>query len=375
MHEWPNAGEPDPAAGIKRAALDAGGVLELTAGELGARFGVQRLTKTARERMAADLRAAGLAVEPDVEQAQRGERLRVALQERDIAPAVPWPVTAAATPAAAARVAPAAAPGRRRQWRGWVVGVAVAVLALIALTSGGDDEVPEQRPSVNADVAASPTATPTARAATTPDPVAVARRRAKALGRGGKYSAALEVLNRAGDRSGLARRLRRRGSRALLTQARRELAAGHEGAARTYARRARRLGAVAAAGALIRTADAQAAAERAEAEERRRLAAIARDQRTCSMTEKNAVDDGAPTPPGCDTYAAQVADDAAAEPSSSGCDPNYSGACLDPDASDYDCAGGSGDGPEFTGPVEVVGDDHYDLNADPEEDSTGCEEE
>jgi hypothetical protein len=27
------------------------------------------------------------------------------------------------------------------------------------------------------------------------------------------------------------------------------------------------------------------------------------------------------------------------------CDPNYEGACLDPNASDYDCAGGSGDGP------------------------------
>src|SRR5688572_16593713 len=27
------------------------------------------------------------------------------------------------------------------------------------------------------------------------------------------------------------------------------------------------------------------------------------------------------------------------------CDPNYAGACLRPDVSDYDCAGGSGDGP------------------------------
>ena len=32
------------------------------------------------------------------------------------------------------------------------------------------------------------------------------------------------------------------------------------------------------------------------------------------------------------------------------CDPNYSG-CLDPNASDYDCAGGSGDGPKYTGRV------------------------
>src|SRR5215216_2600933 len=43
-----------------------------------------------------------------------------------------------------------------------------------------------------------------------------------------------------------------------------------------------------------------------------------------------------------------------------GCDPNYSGACLDPSPPDYDSAGGSGDGPDYTGRVEVVGDDHFD---------------
>lgn len=52
------------------------------------------------------------------------------------------------------------------------------------------------------------------------------------------------------------------------------------------------------------------------------------------------------------------------EETASECDPNYSGACLDPNASDYDCAGGSGDGPEYTGPVTVVGEDHYGLDAD-----------
>ncbi len=55
----------------------------------------------------------------------------------------------------------------------------------------------------------------------------------------------------------------------------------------------------------------------------------------------------------------------------SDCDPNYTGACLDPNASDYDCKGGSGDGPEYTGPVTVVGDDHYDLDRDG--DGAGCE--
>lgn len=53
------------------------------------------------------------------------------------------------------------------------------------------------------------------------------------------------------------------------------------------------------------------------------------------------------------------------------CDPNYQGACLDPSALDYDCLGGSGDGPRYTGRVVVVGYDHYGLDAD--RDGIGCE--
>jgi hypothetical protein len=45
------------------------------------------------------------------------------------------------------------------------------------------------------------------------------------------------------------------------------------------------------------------------------------------------------------------------------CNPNYSG-CLKPDASDYDCAGGSGNGPYYTGPVRVIGYDQYGLDRD-----------
>jgi hypothetical protein len=53
------------------------------------------------------------------------------------------------------------------------------------------------------------------------------------------------------------------------------------------------------------------------------------------------------------------------------CDPNYSG-CLDPNASDYDCRGGGGNGPLYTGPVTVRGNDHYGLDADG--DGEGCEQ-
>lgn len=51
------------------------------------------------------------------------------------------------------------------------------------------------------------------------------------------------------------------------------------------------------------------------------------------------------------------------------CTPGYS-PCLTP-ASDYDCAGGSGDGPKYTGYVTVTGSDPYDLDADG--DGVACE--
>jgi hypothetical protein len=52
------------------------------------------------------------------------------------------------------------------------------------------------------------------------------------------------------------------------------------------------------------------------------------------------------------------------------CHPSYD-PCLDPNASDYDCEGGSGDGPEYTGFVTVTGPDDYGLDSDG--DGTGCE--
>lgn len=53
------------------------------------------------------------------------------------------------------------------------------------------------------------------------------------------------------------------------------------------------------------------------------------------------------------------------------CDPNYGG-CV-PVASDVDCAGGSGNGPEYIqGPVDVIGEDIYDLDRD--NDGVACED-
>lgn len=57
-------------------------------------------------------------------------------------------------------------------------------------------------------------------------------------------------------------------------------------------------------------------------------------------------------------------------PQPKNCTPGYS-PCLPP-AYDYDCAGGSGDGPEYaSGPVYIHGSDPYDLDADG--DGVACE--
>jgi hypothetical protein len=60
----------------------------------------------------------------------------------------------------------------------------------------------------------------------------------------------------------------------------------------------------------------------------------------------------------------------ASEEAAEECNPNYSG-CLNPYASDYDCEGGSGDGPLYTGTVEVIGYDEYGLDDDG--DGIGCD--
>jgi hypothetical protein len=73
----------------------------------------------------------------------------------------------------------------------------------------------------------------------------------------------------------------------------------------------------------------------------------------------------------CAFASAGCADESGTGGASGGCDLRYEGACLDANAADYDCAGGSGDGPNYTGRVAVVGSDPYGLDADG--DGAGCE--
>lgn len=59
------------------------------------------------------------------------------------------------------------------------------------------------------------------------------------------------------------------------------------------------------------------------------------------------------------------------DPKEPQCHPSYSGKCLNPKASDYDCAGGDGNGPYYTGKVRVIGPDVFKL--DRNGDGWGCE--
>jgi PASTA domain len=57
---------------------------------------------------------------------------------------------------------------------------------------------------------------------------------------------------------------------------------------------------------------------------------------------------------------------------SQNCDPSYPDVCLDPAVEDYDCAGGTGNGPKYVeGPIRVRPPDPFDL--DREGDGWGCE--
>ena len=91
-----------------------------------------------------------------------------------------------------------------------------------------------------------------------------------------------------------------------------------------------------------------------------------------AYTERNAEDSAADH-----TVSATPDDDYAieepeySESESANCDPNYDGACLDPSSPDYDCDGGSGDGPDYTGRVEIVGSDPHGLDRDG--DGVACE--
>jgi endonuclease YncB( thermonuclease family) len=64
---------------------------------------------------------------------------------------------------------------------------------------------------------------------------------------------------------------------------------------------------------------------------------------------------------------------ATTQPPASNCHPSYEGDCLQMGIGDYDCEGGSGNGPNYVrGPVRVVGYDEFGLDGN-DNDGWGCE--
>ncbi len=79
-----------------------------------------------------------------------------------------------------------------------------------------------------------------------------------------------------------------------------------------------------------------------------------------------------PNPPLYDPDAGKSGGGSGGGSGGSNCDPNYSGACLHDGIGDHDCAGGSGDGPNYVDvTVRVVGTDVFRLDANG--DGYGCE--
>lgn len=124
----------------------------------------------------------------------------------------------------------------------------------------------------------------------------------------------------------------------------------------------------AASDAAAKEAQAKAAQEQAATEAARQQAAAAESARQQAVAAEAARQQAAAAAAAAKVQT-PVRPVVPAAPS--GCDRNYSGACV-PIASDVDCAGGSGNGPAYVGgPVKVVGSDIYGLDRDG--DGFGCE--
>ncbi|HEV7806712.1 MAG TPA: hypothetical protein VGO80_12885 [Solirubrobacteraceae bacterium] len=230
---------------------------------------------------------------------------------------------------------------RRRPWWHWALGAFVGLVILSAIF-GADDEQPAS--------GASGTSVPSAVVTTQTTPVeTIADARVAADDE--RYAEAVAIARAVG--AGAPEQIRRRIADRIARRAQAALTAGDRPRAAVLLAQAQRYPATARAHqarASLRAAQARAAAR---ARERRAAAARRRSARAADR-------------------AARVARrEAAKREAAVACDPNYAGACLKADSPDYDCAGGSGDGPEYTGLIQVVGNDHFDLDRDG--DGTGCD--
>jgi hypothetical protein len=231
---------------------------------------------------------------------------------------------------------------RRRPWWHWALGAFVGLVILVAIF-GADDEQPARGAS---DTTASPSTTVTTQ--TTPVETIVD---ARAAADDERYAKAVAIARAVG--AGAPDQIRLRIANRIARRAQTALAAGDRERAAVLLAQAQRYPAT--AGTHQARASLRAARARAAADARERRAAAARRRRARAADRAARV--ARPAPATRDAAAA--------------CDPSYAGACLKADSPDYDCEGGSGDGPDYTGLVRVVGNDHFDLDRDG--DGIGCD--
>jgi hypothetical protein len=241
---------------------------------------------------------------------------------------------------------------RKPPWWQWVLGGIVCLLIVSAIFGGEDEpsssDATGQRASEES--AAAETASEATTTTTPAQPAATAADARAAVDRGA-YAQAVELASPLG--TGTAGLIRNRIANRIARGALSAVQSGDRSRAKSLLARADRYPTTAStrrARVSYRAAQARVVARR----EQRRLAAA---QRASALAAKK--------------EAARVAAAEEDEPAGSDCDSSYTGACLDPSSSDYDCEGGSGDGPSYTGTVQVVGDDHFDLDRDG--DGTGCD--
>jgi ketosteroid isomerase-like protein len=255
---------------------------------------------------------------------------------------------------------------RRRPWWQWVLGAFVGLVILTAIF-GADDEQPARGAAADTTAPAAITTQTTpvgtiadARAAVDDDRYAAASVIARTAGAGAPAEIRRRIANRIVRRSlaALARGDRAR-ARALLAQAQSYAATASARQARTSLRAAQA------------RAAARARARRAAVAQRRRDRAA---QRAARATQREAARRDAARRETARSEAARreaAQRGATRRDAAAACDPNYAGACLKADSPDYDCEGGRGDGPDYTGLVHVVGADRFDLDRDG--DGIGCD--
>ena len=336
--------ELDTAREIAKEVSRRGGSAALPLDAILEAFEITRFTEASRDRMAAALEAARVTAEPSIHLAKRGDVITFTTRERVQAAVAPRPLATEREPAT------------KRPWYKRPVGIAAICLLLLFVLVGALAPDPEAEPAKQAAATETPTPTPT------PSPTPVSREAAVALAEQAleedDYAAVLAAAaSFDDDDSALVGHYKRKIAGKILASARRDLRRGDYGLAITNAKKSRRYRRTTQASRIVGDAKTELAVQRERKRERERLARIARDNRTCTSSEKGTVRYGGGTPAGCNDYAialanrradraaeeaaaaAPVTDDSSSDSGSSGDGGNWCGATRDGDGDGIWCEG------------------------------------